>query len=96
VAKKWIGSAIKHPGRIKAMAKRQGISTSAAASKAAHSSDPSLRAAGSLAKRFQHGDLHGGSTRVAKDSLKGRGLLGRCDNLDAKNEFRAGPQAERD
>jgi len=53
----FIKGAIKHPGRIKNMAAREGISTAAAASKASHSTDPSLRAAGNLAKRFISGDL---------------------------------------
>lgn len=54
---KFLQSAVKHPGRLKEMAKREGISTSEAADKASHSSDPSLRAAGNLGKRFIHGDL---------------------------------------
>lgn len=53
----FIKSAVKHPGRIKEMAKREGISTLQAAEKASHSSDPSLRAAGNLGKRFIKGDL---------------------------------------
>jgi hypothetical protein len=44
-----------------------------------------------LALRFQKGgDLHGGNTRVAKNSMKGEGLMGRNHNLQAKKEFRGG------
>lgn len=57
---KFIKKGIKHPGRIKAMAAREGVSTLQAAEKASHSSDPSLRAAGNLGKRFIKGDLHRG------------------------------------
>ena len=53
----FIAGAVKHPGRLQAMAKREGISTLQAAEKASHSSDPSLRAAGNLGKRFIKGDL---------------------------------------
>jgi hypothetical protein len=62
MAKKWIGKAIKRPGRVKNAAKRAGISTHAMAEKMSHSSDPSARGAGNLALRFQKGSLHGGGT----------------------------------
>lgn len=54
---KFIQAAIKHPGRIKNLAKRYGISVPAAARRAAGSKNKSLAAAGRLAERFEHGDL---------------------------------------
>lgn len=53
----FIKAAVHRPGRLKAMAKREGISTLQAAEKASHSPDPSLRAAGNLGKRFISGDF---------------------------------------
>lgn len=71
------------------MAKRQGISKSAAASKAAHSSDPSLRGAGNLAKRFMKGgDLHGGAEKLSPSSMKGHGLMARNENIKHKDAFK--------
>ena len=97
MAKKWIGTAIKKPGRITQMAKRQGISKQAAASKAAHSSDPSLRGAGVLAQRFMKGgDLHGGNTKVSPSSMKGQGLMARNANLKAKCDFKTQKQDARE
>lgn len=49
MAEKWIQKAIKHPGRLKNLAKREGISTQEAIQKAKSSKNPSLRRAGLLA-----------------------------------------------
>lgn len=57
--KKFIQHAIKHPGRIKKAAARDGISVHQEAEKFAHSDDASKRSAGNLALRFEKGgDLH--------------------------------------
>jgi hypothetical protein len=56
---KWIQKAVKRPGRVKNAAKRAGVSVQEEASRMSHSSDPSARAAGNLAKRFSKGgDIH--------------------------------------
>lgn len=49
---KWIQKAISHPGAEKAAAKRNGRSTLQEAQVESHSSNPSIRAGGNLAKRF--------------------------------------------
>jgi len=57
--KKFLKSAIKHPGRVKKAAARAGISVHQEAEQMAHSSNKSVRGAGALALRFQKGgDLH--------------------------------------
>jgi hypothetical protein len=87
--KNFIQSAVKHPGRIKNLAKREGISTKSAASKAAHSANKSLAAAGRLAIRFQSGDLkHGGSTVLKAGSMKSEAAKGRAENVKRKMNFR--------
>jgi len=50
--KSWISSAVKHPGAEKAAAARNGRSTLEEANVESHSSDPSIRSRGLLAKRF--------------------------------------------
>lgn len=50
--KKWIKSAVKHPGREKERAKEHGVSTHEQMEKDAHSSNPSLRGAGRLGLRL--------------------------------------------
>lgn len=50
--KKWIKSAIKHPGRETARAKRAGVSVHEQMEKDSHSSSPSLRGAGKLGLRL--------------------------------------------
>lgn len=52
MAKKWIGKAIKRPGRETGRAKRNGISTHEQMERDSHSSNPSLRAAGNLGLRL--------------------------------------------
>ena len=55
----FIKKAIKRPGRMKRLAKREGISVHQAEERASHSSSRSLRAAGNLGLRFgKGGDLH--------------------------------------
>jgi hypothetical protein len=53
----WIKKAVKHPGSLKAAAKRAGRSTESEAAKESQSSNPHIRARGVLAKRFIKGDL---------------------------------------
>jgi len=50
--KTWIQGAVKHPGAEKAAAERNGRSTLQEANVESHSSDPSIRGRGLLAKRF--------------------------------------------
>lgn len=50
--KKWIKSAIKHPGRETERAKRAGVSVRQQMEKDSRSPDKSLRAAGSLGLRL--------------------------------------------
>jgi hypothetical protein len=57
MAKKWIGKAVKHPGREKARAAASGRSLGAQLEHDSHSSDPSLRAAANLGKRFRSGEF---------------------------------------
>lgn len=49
---KWIGKAIKHPGRERERANRNGISTHEQMERDAHSKNPSLRGAGKLGLRL--------------------------------------------
>ncbi|MGB8834044.1 MAG: hypothetical protein WCC95_17980 [Candidatus Sulfotelmatobacter sp.] len=60
MAKKWIGKAVKHPGRLTKAAAASGVSKLQKAEQWSHSSDPSKRAAGNLGKRFIKGALHTG------------------------------------
>lgn len=55
--KNWIQGAVKKPGALTEAAKRHGVSKAAEATKESHSSDPSIRGRGLLAKRFMSGDL---------------------------------------
>lgn len=89
MAKKFIASAIKHPGRIKNLAKRKGISTREAASEASGSSNKRLAAAGRLAQRFQKGgDLHqGGNQTLHPGDMKYSMTADRNANLACKNQF---------
>ena len=57
MARKWIQGAVRHPGALKAAAKRHGVSTREEAERESHSSDPSIRARGNLGKRFISGKL---------------------------------------
>jgi len=50
--RKWIGGAIKHKGRMKRLAAREGISVHEAEVRASHSSNKSLAAAGRLGLRL--------------------------------------------
>jgi hypothetical protein len=50
--KKWIQSAIKHPGREKDRAKEHGVSTHQQMVSDSHSDNPSLRSAGKLGLRL--------------------------------------------
>ena len=84
---KWIKGAVKRPGRIKAMASRLGISTSAAARRSGGSSNKSLAAAGRLAKRFQSREFKGGNTTLSPGDLKYSMAQDRNDNLAFKNEY---------
>jgi hypothetical protein len=52
MAKKWIGKAIKRPGRETERAKRSGVSTHEQMEQDSHSSNASLRAAGNLGLRL--------------------------------------------
>jgi hypothetical protein len=46
------GAVVKHPGALKAAAKRHGLTTKEEAAKESHSSNPKIRSRGNLAKRF--------------------------------------------
>lgn len=50
--KNWIAGAVKHPGALTAAAKKHGVSKLQEAEKESHSSNPKIRARGSLGKRF--------------------------------------------
>jgi hypothetical protein len=55
----WIKRAIKHPGALTAAASRHGLSKRQEAAKESHSSNPKIRARGTLGKRLMKGgDLH--------------------------------------
>ena len=59
----FIAGAIKRPGRMKRLARREGVSVHEAEVRASHSSNKSLAAAGRLGLRFgKGGDLHHGRT----------------------------------
>jgi hypothetical protein len=51
-SKKWIGSAIKHPGREKRRAAKNGVSVHQQMERDARSSNPSVRGAGKLGLRL--------------------------------------------
>jgi len=50
--KNWIQGAVKHPGALKAAAKKAGRSTRQEAEAESHSSNPHIRARGALGLRF--------------------------------------------
>ena len=50
--KKWIGSAVKHPGALTAAAQRHGVSKLQEAEEESKSSNPSIRGRGALGLRF--------------------------------------------
>lgn len=52
MARKWIQSAVKHPGALTAAARKSGVSKLEEADKESHSSNPHIRARGNLGKRF--------------------------------------------
>jgi hypothetical protein len=56
--KRWIQSAISHPGALTRAAAQSGRSKLQEAEKESHSSNPHIRARGILGKRFIKGDLH--------------------------------------
>jgi hypothetical protein len=56
--KKWISKAIKHPGREKERAKEHGVSTHEQMVTDSHSSEKSVRAAGSLGLRLSGMSKH--------------------------------------
>ena len=71
--KKFIQGAIKHPGRVKNAAKRDGISVHEEAERMAHSPNKSARGAGALALRFEKGgDLHSRPKHKRRGSRKSR------------------------
>lgn len=51
----WIKGAVKHPGRETERAKEHGVSVHQQLVADSHSKDKSLRAAGNLGLRFEHG-----------------------------------------
>jgi len=57
MAKNWIQGAVKHPGALTKASLAHGVSKLQEANKESHSSNPSIRARGSLGKRFLAGDL---------------------------------------
>ena len=68
--KKFIQSAIKRPGRMKRLAKKEGVSVHEAEEKASHSSNKSLASAGRLGLRFgKGGDLHPKKHREKKTGI---------------------------
>lgn len=76
---RWIGGAVKRPGRVKRAAKRAGISTKQEAKKMAASPNKSEASAGRLAERFlgtaKKGNIRkkGGKKGAAKGQPKKRG-----------------------
>jgi class 3 adenylate cyclase len=70
---RWIGGAVKRPGRVKNAAKRDGISVTQEAHKMAESPDKSRAAAGRLALRFK-GVATKGNIRKPKNKRKGTSL----------------------
>lgn len=63
--KKWIGSAVRHPGALTEAAKRHGVSKKEEAERESHSSNPKIRSRGNLGKRFL-GTAKRGNIRHAK------------------------------
>ena len=61
----FIKKAIRHPGRMKRLAKREGVSVHEAEVRASHSSNRSLAAAGRLGLRLAH-------MRKGKHTIAGR------------------------
>lgn len=57
MAKKWLKGAVKHPGRETERAHESGRSLGAQLEHDSHSSNPSIRAAGNLGKRFRSGEF---------------------------------------
>jgi len=57
MAKNWIQGAVKHPGALTKASLAHGVSKLQEANKESRSSNPSIRARGSLGKRFLAGDL---------------------------------------
>lgn len=57
---KFIQKAVKRPGRMTNLAARHGVSLGEELAKDVHSSDPSLRGAALLGRRFRSGDLRRG------------------------------------
>jgi hypothetical protein len=55
----FLKKAVKHPGRMKNLAARHGVSLGDEIAHDQHSSDPSLRSAANLGARFRGGDLSG-------------------------------------
>jgi hypothetical protein len=55
--KKFLGTAIKHPGALRAAASRNGRSTMQEARVESHSSNPHVRARGLLGERLIMGDF---------------------------------------
>jgi hypothetical protein len=69
--KRWIQSAVKHPGVEKKRAQEHGISTHEQLERDSHSSDPTLRGRGNLGLRFEKGgDLHRGKSEKPKHTLR--------------------------
>jgi hypothetical protein len=68
------GQVVKHPGALKAAAKRDGLSTKEEAAKESHSSNPKIRARGNLGKRFlgtaKHGNIKRGKKRAKRVKSK--------------------------
>lgn len=54
---KFLGKAVKRPGRLKNLAKRHGVSLGEEIAKDVHSKNPSLRAAAVLGRRFRSGEF---------------------------------------
>lgn len=52
--KKWIAGAIKHPGREKARAKKNGVSVHEQMERDSHSKNKSIRGAGQLGLRLEN------------------------------------------
>jgi hypothetical protein len=58
--KRWIGSAVEHPGALTRAAAHHGVSKLQEAERESHSSNPSIRARGILGKRFITGGIKKG------------------------------------
>ena len=70
--KKWIKSAIKHPGRETRRAEEHGISVHQQLERDANSSDRSLDAAGNLGLRFEKGIGHKHKSKTSEERARGR------------------------